>query len=248
MREAAVALVGVVSPLSTGWILVSRGPRAAFYLTAFFQTLAVIPLGWTPNISIRRKVPRSFRMALPGAWLFFTDGWINAGVVLIWQIALFRTLSENYVVYGSALATAALVAAISALTLGRHIDGGHGKRAVWLALGSLSLLTVLRTLSVGRPASAVIANALGSIVMCLYIPTLMTAVYNQAKRSPCTLRFHVATEGGWDVGCSCACLITAAVVAVGGSLNVGVLLSLVGIAGSLVLQVRYYHRLAVAPG
>ena len=52
-------------------------------------------------------------------------------------------------------------------------------------------------------------NAAGALVPALYIPTLMTAVYNQAKRSPCALRFHMAAEGGWDAGAASGCMLAA---------------------------------------
>ena len=87
---------------------------------------------------------------------------------------------------------------------------------------------------------AVAANALGALVTCLYTPTLMTAVYNLSKRSPCPLRFHVATEGGWDAGGSTACLITAFLVSRGAPLSVGVLLSLAGAVSAFVLLRRHY--------
>jgi ABC-type spermidine/putrescine transport system permease subunit II len=85
-----------------------------------------------------------------------------------------------------------------------------------------------------------VANALGALVVCLYIPTVMTAVYNQAKNSPCTLRFHVATEGAWDVGCGSGCLVAALLSALGVSLSAAILLSLLGPAALFVLLRRYY--------
>ena len=63
-----------------------------------------------------------------------------------------------------------------------------------------------------------------------------------AKASPCPFRFQMATEGGWDVGCFAACLITAALAALGVSLAVALLLALPGIAAAaLQLQkiIRY---------
>jgi hypothetical protein len=92
---------------------------------------------------------------------------------------------------------------------------------------------------------AVAANALGTLVGCLYMPTLMTAVYNQAKRSPCALRFHVATEGGWDVGCAAGSLAAALLSWLGAPLPLGILLSLFGTALSLVLLWRYYAALGI---
>jgi DHA1 family inner membrane transport protein len=76
-------------------------------------------------------------------------------------------------------------------------------------------------------------------VVCLYIPTVMAAVHNQAKRSACTLRFHVATEGAWDVGCGSGCLVAALLSALG-VLSVAILLSLLGALALFVLLRRYY--------
>jgi hypothetical protein len=39
----------------------------------------------------------------------------------------------------------------------------------------------------------------------------MTPVYNEAKNSPCSLRFQFAAEGGWDAGGALAGGIAAAI-------------------------------------
>ena len=85
-----------------------------------------------------------------------------------------------------------------------------------------------------------LANALGALAACLYIPTVMTAVYTLAKRSPCTLRFHVATEGGWDVGGAAGLLATALATELGVPLGDSILLSLAGVAAIVVMLRRYY--------
>ena len=52
---------------------------------------------------------------------------------------------------------AAFAGAVGGLLLGRHIDAGHGRRAVWLAIGSVAAVTILRAFSTDVPAMAVIA-------------------------------------------------------------------------------------------
>ena len=94
--------------------------------------------------------------------------------------------------------------------------------------------------------AAVVANALGPLGGCLYIPTLMTAVYTQAKRSPCTLRFHVFTEGGWDVGGAGALLTVAVMTALGAPLWAGLIPSVAGVAMIVVMLSRYYARTPAA--
>jgi hypothetical protein len=246
VREAIATVVGVASPLLTGWLLVTFGPRVAFGATSVIVALAALPIFWAPEVKVEAHVPGVFRAALPGILLFAADGWIAAGYVFLWQIALFVSLDKSLLGYGGALAVAALVGAIGGLTLGRHIDAGHGKRAVWYALGVFVLIIGFRAVATGSATMAVLANALGALGVCLYVPTLMTAVYTLAKRSACTLRFHVATEAGWDVGGAAGLMVTALASELGMPLPGGILLSLLGVAASTVMLRRYYANSAAA--
>jgi len=180
--------------------------------------------------------------------LFAADGWIVAGYVFAWQIALFLTLGENFSAFGGVLALAAVVGAVAGLFLGKHIDAGRGLRAVWLTFGGLATVTILRAISTDDVGMAVVANALGALAVCLYVPTVMTPVYNLAKRSPCPLRFHVATEGGWDIGGASGCLAVASLSALGTPLSFAILLSLLGACLSLYLLRRYYSGAGIVGG
>jgi MFS transporter len=241
-REAVAAVVGIASPLLTGWALVAFGPLVAFGATSVLLLLAALPLMFTPDVLVAAHAPGALRAAIPGMRLFLADGWIAAGYYFLWQIALFLSLGESFVAFGGALALAALVGAVAGLFLGRLIDAGHGEKAVVYAIGTLVVTTLLRALAPGHALLAVIANALGALVVCLYMPTLMTAVYNQAKRSPCTLRFHVATEGAWDVGGATGLLLSAALAVWGVPLSVALLLPLVGAVVLFVELRRYYAQ------
>jgi MFS transporter, DHA1 family, inner membrane transport protein len=242
VREAMGAVVGIASPLLTGWLLVSFGPRVAFGAAAAITAMAAVPLFWAPDVVVSRHVPGAFRAALPGLLLFVADGWIGVCNVLVWQVALFISLDRNLLGYGGALAFAALAGAIGSLTLGRHIDAGHGKWAVWYASGMLGLIVTSRAVAAGHATIAVLATALGSFGYCLYIPTIMTAVYTMAKRAPCTLRFHVATEGGWDIGGATALLTAAVATTFGAPLSASILLALPGVAAMTAMLRRYYAR------
>ena len=240
IREGSAALVGIVSPLAAGWLLVTFGPRVAFFATAAVQALSAIPFLWTPDVPIARHVPGGFRAALSGAMLFIGDGWVAAGYFIVWQIALFLALGQSYMAYGGALAVAALVGAVGGLVLGRLIDSGKGSRAVWYSIALLSVVIAMRAAVGTWPVLAITANAFGALVGCLYTPTLMTAVYNQAKRSPCVLRFHIAAEGGWDVGVTTALVVAAALVWSGIPIALTIPLSFIGAAFVFVLLQRYY--------
>jgi MFS transporter, DHA1 family, inner membrane transport protein len=240
VREAIAAVVGIASPLLTGWMLVTFGPRVAFGTTSVIVALAALPILWAPEVKVKPHVPGAFGAAVPGMLLFVADGWVAAGYVFVWQIALFVSLGQSLLAYGGAVAFAALVGAIGALTLGRHIDAGHGTQAVWYAFGMFALIVVLRAIATGNATIAVLANAFGALAACLYIPTLMTAVYTLAKRSPCTLRFHVATEGGWDVGGAAGLLAAALATGFGMPLSASILLSLAGVAAIIIMLRRYY--------
>ena len=240
VREAIAAVVGIASPLVTGWLLVTFGPRVAFGTTSVVTAVAALPILWAPEVKVAAQVPGAFRAAVPGMLLFAADGWVAAGYVFVWQIALFVSLDKSFLAYGGALAFAALVGAIGGLTLGRHIDAGHGREAVCYAFGVFALILVLRAIATDNATLAVLANALGALGACLYIPTLMTAVYTLAKRSPCTLRFHVATEGGWDVGGATGLLTAALAIGHGMPLRAAILLSLAGVAAIIIMLRRYY--------
>jgi DHA1 family inner membrane transport protein len=242
-REAIAAVVGIAGPLLTGWALATLGPRVAFGATAVVILASALPFLGTPNVAVAKAAPGALRAALPGVLMFAADGWIAASYVFVWQIALFLALGESFTAYGGAMALAALVGAASGLVLGRLIDAGHGRRAVWLSLGSLVVVIGLRAATYASPLLAVAANAAGALVAALYIPTLMTAVYNQAKEAPCALRFHIATEGGWDAGGASGCLLAAALLWAGAPIWLGILLALLGTAAAFVLLRRYYGRL-----
>ena len=239
-REAMAAAAGIVGPLATGWALTALGPRAAFDANAVVLFVSALPILWTPNVKIAWSVEGAFKAAVPGVLLFAADGWCAVGYVFVWQIALFVSLGESFSAYGGAMALAAVVGAISGLFLGRLIDAGHGGRAAWAAFAAVSVSTLLRAASYGDAALAVTVNALGALVIGLYAPAFGTAVYNQAKRSPCVLRFHIAAEGGWDLGGASACLIAAALLWLGVPIGVCILLSLLGSFATFVLMRRYF--------
>jgi hypothetical protein len=240
-QMAANTLVGIVSPLVTGWLLVAFGPRAAFDASTVMVLVAVLPLLRTPDIAIASHVPGGFRAARLGVLLLMADGWQAASTVFVWQIALYLSLGSSFLNFGGALALAAVVGALGGMILGRTIDAGHGARMVLVAMGGAVLLAVVRAASFGSPALALAANALGPLASCLYVPVLMTPVYTQAKDSPCVLRYHIATEGGWDVGNIAACLVAAVMLVLGAPLWTGLLLPLPSYAVLGILLRRYYR-------
>jgi MFS family permease len=242
-REAIAAMVGIVSPLLAGFALVQFGPRVAFGVTGFVLLVAALPLFWTPDVRVAPQSAGAFRASLSGIKLFLCDGWIVGTGYFVWQLALFMSLGENFLHFGGALALAALVGAIAGMFLGRTIDSGHGTSMTAFALSSYACLIMLRAAALRDPWFAVAANAFASVGSCLYAPTLMTAVYNQAQRAPCTLRFHVATEGGWDIGCATGLLIAAFLIWHGTAIPLVLLLPLVGLSFAFVQLRKYYARL-----
>lgn len=244
-REAFVAVAGVVAPLLGAWALVALGPHPMFAAFGVIQALAVLPLLGAPDVAVRQSAPGSLRAARIGALLYATDGWFDA-FIFVWLIALFVTLGQDFSSYGGAMALAALVGAASGLVLGRHIDAGHGRRSVGIAYGVAAILVILRIVSLGSPWLAVVANAIGAPVMSLMLPTLGAATYNLAKASPCPLRFGIAAEAGWDLGCISACLITAALVAAGVPLSFSMIGALPALAVAATVLRRHYGSLATA--
>jgi MFS family permease len=242
VREAIAGLTGVLSPLLTGLLLVGFGPHAAFGAGAVIMALSIVPLLFAPNIPVARNVKGSFKAALPSIILTISDGWIGASYYFAWQIALFLSLDQSYLAYGGALAIAALVGAIGAMVLGKHIDAGHGKTAVWIACGAVASITVLRAFGVDNAPIAILGNALGALGAFIFVPTVMTVVYTQAKRSPCGLRFNVMMEGGWDIGGASGLLVAALIASLGLPIWVTILTGLFGITTTFLVLPRFYAR------
>jgi DHA1 family inner membrane transport protein len=246
-REALVALIGIVAPLLGAGALITAGPRWTFDGVALIQLASIVPLIGAPNVAVKAEAPGAWRAARVGGVLMVSDGWFDATYLTIWQIALFVTLKESFAAYGGALALAGLVGAACALFFGRHIDLGGGRRAVVATYGLATLIVLARAASFGFPWLAVGANALGALLIPLLSPTLGSALYNLAKASPCSFRFHLTTEGGWDVGCFFACLIAAAVAWAGGTLAIPILLALPAVGASAIVLRRYYATASVGP-
>jgi predicted MFS family arabinose efflux permease len=240
LREALSALASVVAPALGGWCLATAGPSATFGVVALVQAAAALPLVGAREVEIVHEVPGGFRAARAGAILMATDGWFAAAFHYVWQIALFLSLGERFATFGGAMALAGLAGAVGSVAVGRLIDVGHGRTSVLLAYGCGAGVVALRAASFGHPALAVAANALGATAAALLTPALMSRVYNLAKESPCPLRFSIATEAGWDIGCGAGCLAAAAILAVGGSLGPAILLGLLGALAAGTLLVRSY--------
>lgn len=240
-REAVVAIIGIFAPLAAGYLLETAGPRIAFGLTALVVALSALPLAWTPDFNVARKAPAdAVKAALPAALISLGDGITAGGYHFAWQIVLFVALGADLMAFGGALALAALVGAAAGIALGSSIDAGHGRRALRIGVGALALVAVFRAAASGDPSLAIIANALGALAGCLYVPAVMTAVYTIGRRAPCTFRFYVVMEGGWDIGGAVGLGIAALLVACGLPLWTAVLVTLPG-AALVYIRVRRFY-------
>ena len=247
-REAAAAVIGIVAPLVGGWGLITAGPLVVFGVASLVQAASALPLIGAPNVRPPLSAPGAYKAAREGAAMFMADGWLGAGIYYVWQVALFVSVGRNIAAYGGAVAFAALVGAVLGMLLGRHVDTGHGRRAVLIAYGAATVLVLAQALSYGSPWLAVAANALLAVVGNLIAAAMWTATYNLAQASPCPLRFNFATEGAWDIGCGGGVLAAVAISTLGGSLSTSILLALVGAAASVRLLWRYYSEHPAAGG
>ena len=243
VREALVGATAIVGPLAGSWALVTAGGRATFAAVAVLQLLSALPLVGAPNIRVKTSAPGVFRAARRAGLIALADGVFDSSFMTFWQVALFVSLGQNIAAYGGAMALAGLAGAGGGLLLGRHVDLGHGRRSVAIGFGAAAVVVVLRAVSLDWPVLAVIANALGSFAMPLLIPGLATAGYNMSKASPCTLRFAMVTEAGWDIGFFVGCVTAAGLVAAGVSFDIVTLVALPAIAGGGAILWRYYGAL-----
>jgi hypothetical protein len=241
-REAFTVAAGIVAPLLGAYALITFGPGPMLVAAALVQAAAALPLIGAPNVAVPASAPGALRAARFSVLLYAADGWTDAFYIYVWQIALFLTLGESVAAYGGAMAAAGAVGAVAALLLGRRIDAGRGRSAVALVFGAASAVMALRAASVDAPGLAILANALGPLAMTLMSPLLSVANYNLAKASPCTLRFLIAADGGWDVGCAVACLTAAALTAAHLPLSLALILAIPALGAQALLLRIYYAR------
>jgi hypothetical protein len=226
-RQALIAAAGIVGPAAGGLALTFGGPALAFGAAAVAAMVAIVPLLGCADRPVARVAPEgAYRAARRGALLFVSDGWIICTAASAWGLVVFKALGERFDAFGGVLAGAALAGAIGGLALGHAIDAGGGPRAVRINALALAAILIAKALC-GENAIAILVVALGSALLGgLYAPSLMTAIYNEAKASPCPLRYHLALEAGWDIGAVLACLAGAAMLSFGASLQVIILLAL----------------------
>jgi hypothetical protein len=125
---------------------------------------------------------------------------------------LFTSLGFHYEVFGWSNAAAGLVGAVTGVLCGRAVDRGNRDTYVALVTAALLIGFGLRAGASWSPLAAAIANATGAAVTGLYVPVLLSVIYERAKRSGSAYRFHFSAEAGWDAGAAVGCL-SAAVVA-----------------------------------
>lgn len=242
-------LATIAGPAAGGLLLALRGPQLTFAVAFFIALAGILPLWRIAELPLARTPPRrAYSAARTGVKLFFADGWMQMSLTTAWSVVLFETLHDRYDLFGGTLSMAALAGAVGGLWLGRHIDRGHARQAVWINAAILAFVVVARVATVGNAAAAV-AVAIGTTAVgSIYYTSWLTAAYNEAKRAPCAFRFQFAAEGGWDAGGVAAALIAAAMCGLGLPVDAAVLLALpMVLAQALVLERTYARRHRLVP-
>ncbi|MCY1671095.1 MFS transporter [Novosphingobium sp. SL115] len=246
IQQATTATVGIVAPVAGGFLLAGAGPLAGFAIIAALQLCAALPFLGAPNPAIdpaSRADPAIVRF---GRRLYFAEGLQTGCGVVIWNLALFVTLNQNFESFGGAMALAGIGAAAGSLIIGRLIDGGRGTHSLALAYGLGAGVLVIKALAWASPLPALIATALGALAAPMLATAMLSPLYAMAQRSRCTLRFNMATEGGWDLGCSVACLVAAVVLASGKGYSLPIAMGLLGTSAIALGLTHWYRRLAQA--
>jgi MFS transporter, DHA1 family, inner membrane transport protein len=248
--QALGTVAALAGPGIGGLLLTVFGPGAAFGTAFLISLAAILPVLHIDEPQVERTMPAGAYAAAANAMrLYFADGWIQVSLTTAWSIVMFEALGGRYDSFGGTLSLAALAGAIGGLVLGRLIDDGRARPALWLNAAVLAAGLVLRSVTFGH-AAAVVAVAIGTTMLSgLYLPSWMTPVYNEAKISPCMLRFQFAAEGGWDAGGALAGGVAAAICFVGLPVEAAILPALPMVLVQALLLDRSYaaqYRAALA--
>jgi len=240
-RQMLTAAVGVVGPAAGGASLTFGGAGLTFGVGAAIQLVSIIPLLGLAYPPFARRAPKgAYRAAARGAGLFVADAWIFCSSNWAWGLIMFVAVGAGYAAYGGAMSAAALAGALGGLFFSRLIDSGRTRRAAWINAAVLAAMLVAKA-ACGDAPVPVLAVAIGSALFGgLYTPSLMAAVYNESKSSPCPMRYQLALEASWDVGGVAACLVAAAISAAGAPLQAIVLIALPAVPVQAALLVKSY--------
>lgn len=243
IQQASTAIVGIIAPIMGGFLLAVAGPVIGFTVIAAMQALAALPLLGTANPGVAVDVTIDRPLVRFARRLYFTEG-VNAGcTVVIWNLALFASLGEHFDAFGGAIAVAGIAAAAGSLLIGKLIDGGKPQHSIALAYGAAALAIAIKAAAFATPLWAIGATALGALVAPMTATAMLAPLYVMARRSACVLRFNMATEAGWDLGCSAACLVAAAMLAGGASFRVPILVGLLAVGTIAAMLRRWYAGL-----
>ncbi|WP_408589595.1 MFS transporter [Novosphingobium sp.] len=242
IQQATAAIVGVVAPIVGGLLLARAGAAIGFGVIAGIQALAAVPLLTAPNPSVPARATLDHKAMHFARTLYLNEGFHAGCSVVLWNLALFASLGEHFDSFGGAIAVAGLAAAAGSVLVGKLIDGGRPQHSLALAYGAAALALVLKGAAYGSPWLAVGATALGALVTPMAATAMLTPLYGMARRSPCVLRFNMATEGGWDLGCSAACLLAAGVLQAGGTFRLPILAGLAAVLTMALMLSRWYGR------
>jgi hypothetical protein len=225
-------LVAIIAPLAGGTILTRFGPGADFAIAAAILLLSAIPVMRMDRISAG-PIP-TFRNSFEGAdrvgiAAFAADGWIASGLSVAWPMILFTTLGSQYDSYALSSSIAGLLGCAAGLICGRGIDRGSRTTYLPAACVALTAVFMLRIAVSVAPGMAQLANAAGAAAIGLYIPVIMSAIYERSKGTGAAYKFHIAAEAGWDLGAMAGCFAAALVSIVVGSSSLCLLPSWVGV-------------------
>lgn len=242
LQQAATAGVAIVAPLIGGAIHDHLPAGLGFALIAAIQLGAGWPLLAAGDVGIAPVVTPNRALTRYAQLLYSAEGLHSGAVNVVWNLALFVSLGERFGAFGGAMALSGASAAGVSLLIGRRIDAGHGRAMVPMAYGAAALVVVLKTIAWHHPIAAVVATALGALVTPVAQVALLAPLYAMARASACPLRFAMATEAGWDMGCALVCLIAAATLALGATFALPILTGLAGVATVTTMLTRWYAR------
>lgn len=242
VQQATSALVGIAAPAMGGLLIAHGGPDLAFAMIALLQLASALPLLGAPNPAIDPSAVLEPGAASYARRLYFNEGFHSGCAVVIWNLALFATLGEHFDQFGAAMAAAGVAAAAGSLVVGRLIDGGRPRHSLVIAYGAAALALAAKGTALGHPLLAVAATALGALVVPMTSTAMLAPLYAMARQGPCLLRFSMASEGGWDLGCASASLIAAALLALGAGFRLPILIGLAAIAAMAWMLSRWYAQ------
>jgi MFS family permease len=227
IRDGVYMFGEFLAPIISGIMILKFGYQSAFYVAMLLMFLAIPPILKIENLDIKKLQKKNKKpISKKGFWLYAGYGFAMNNE-LIWTILLFLIVL-NPAYFGGLIGLAVLIQIIINMFIGHKFDTGKGKRIYQLGSLLIAVSIIIRGIWVDTISEVIMSDIIIVLGYLFFDNIFNSAFYNISSKSQNPLNFQYFAEMGWDIGAGLAALMTATLTYYGYSLQVAMIISVLG--------------------